>query len=210
MKKDNKNNQELSFYNDFIKIKNVEDIPKKKGCYIIRIIDGVKMHQKYRFEKNILSNRVIYVGLGGKEKTKATIKSRFSIHKQDSGTPSSSFRRSISAALMVEKQLKPFLNDKDKIDHEKKERTIITDFIKHNCECRFIRLKDNINFDTAEKLEEYLIEDLKPTLNCKDNHDKEHNEYFDDISELRREQRKEASSIKYMIMIQILFWLKLI
>ena len=55
MKKDNKNDQKLSFYNDFIKIKNVKKIPDEKGCYILRIIDGVKIHPKYRFEKNILS-----------------------------------------------------------------------------------------------------------------------------------------------------------
>ena len=55
------------------------------------------MHSKYRFEENSLSNRIIYVGLGGKEGTEATIQSRFSQHKQDSGTPSSSFRRAISA-----------------------------------------------------------------------------------------------------------------
>ena len=103
MKKDNKNDQKLSFYNDFIKIKNVKKIPEEKGCYILRIIDGVKIHPKYRFEKNILSNHVIYVGLGGEEDSQATIKSRFSKHKQDSGTPSSSFRRSISAVLREEK-----------------------------------------------------------------------------------------------------------
>ena len=196
MKKDNKNDQKLSFYNDFIKIKNVKNIPKKKGCYILRIIDGVKIHPKYRFEKNILSNNVIYVGLGGEEGSQSTIKSRFSKHKQDSGTPSSSFRRSISAVLREEKQLKPFLNNSGKIDHNKKDRRIITDFIKQNCECRFIRLKDNKKFDTAEKLEKYLIEHLKPTLNCNDNHDKEHNEHFDDIIRLRENQRKEAGSIK--------------
>ena len=86
---------------------------------------------------------------------------------------------------MEEKQLNPFLNNSDKIDHNKKERTIITDFIKQNCECRFITLKDNKNFHTAEKLEKHLVELLKPTLNCKDNHDKEHNKYFDAIIKLR-------------------------
>ncbi len=187
MKKDEEAKEELSFQNDFISINDVinKEIPEEKGCYIIRILEGVKMHSKYRFEENSLSNRIIYVGLGGKEGTEATIQSRFSQHKQDSGTPSSSFRRAISAVLMEEKQLNPFLNNSDKIDHNKKERTIITDFIKQNCECRFITLKDNKNFHTAEKLEKHLVELLKPTLNCKDNHDKEHNKYFDAIIKLR-------------------------
>ena len=187
--------EELNFYkqNDFISINDVKDIPEKKGCYIIRILEGVKMHSKYKFEENSLSNRIIYVGLGGEKGSKATIKSRFSTHKQDSGTPSSSFRRSISAVLMKEKQLNPFLNNSKKIDHKNKERTIITDFIKHKCECRFITLKDNKNFSTAEKLEEYLVEDLKPTLNCKGSHDKEHNEYYHDITRLRKKQRDKAS-----------------
>ena len=185
--------QKLKFYSDFLKINDIVKIPKKKGCYIIRIIDGFKMHPKYNFEKNILSNRIIYVGLGGKKGKKSTIKSRFTKHKQDSGTPSSSLRRSISALLMEEKQLNPFLNKSDKIDHSKKERKIITDFIKHNCECRFITINDNKNFETAEDLEKYLVEHLKPTLNCKDSHDKEYNEYFDDISKLREKQRDKAS-----------------
>ena len=185
--------QKLKFYRDILKINDIKKIPKKKGCYIIRILDGIKMHPKLSFEKNILSNRIIYVGLGGKKGTNSTIKSRFTKHRQDSGTPNSTFRRSISAVLMEENQLNPFLNDSDKIDHCEKERKIITDFIKHNCECRFITINNNKNFDTAEDLEKYLVEHLKPTLNCKGSHDKEHNEYFDDILKLREKQRNKAA-----------------
>ena len=201
MKKEEKTKEVLSFQNDFIRINDIKNkkIPEEKGCYIIRILEKVKINSNYRFEENSLSNRIIYVGLGGEDGTKATIKSRFSKHIQDSGTPTSSFRRSISAVLMEEKQLNPFLNNSDKIDHNNEERTIITVFIKQNCECRFITLKDNKNFNTAEKLEEHLVELLKPTLNCKNYHDKENNEYYKDIRKLRKKQYSIALKNKVIL-----------
>ena len=58
MKKEEKAKEVLSFQNDFISINDVinKKIPEEKGCYVIRILEGVKMHSNYRFEENYLSN----------------------------------------------------------------------------------------------------------------------------------------------------------
>ena len=53
--------------------------------------------------------------------------------------------------------------------------------------------------EAAEKLEEHLVELLKPTLNCKDNHDKEHNECFEDIRKLRKKQDSIALKNKVIL-----------
>ena len=60
MKKEEKAKEVLSFQNDFISINDVinKKIPEEKGCYVIRILEGVKMHSNYRFEENYLSKGI--------------------------------------------------------------------------------------------------------------------------------------------------------
>jgi hypothetical protein len=151
-------NDNIQMFLDFTKFIDInQDEPnfKEPGCYVFRVNEGIKLDKNIKFEKNMLNNRVVYVGM-----TEQTLKERFfkkhlNPNQKSSG---SSIRRSIGSNIYKEIEIKPILRNKKLFfDNEKR----LVDYIKENFEFSFYK-SDLHPLD----LETELIKHFQPTLNC--------------------------------------------
>ena len=148
----------IEIFQDFTKFIDIDQEKpefEKPGCYAFKINEGVKLDKNTEFEKNMLNNRVVYVGMTEQTLKKRFFKKHLNPNQKSSG---STIRRSIGSIIYKEIEIKPMLR-KEKLFFDNEKRLV--DYIKDNFEFSFY--KSDLH---PSDLETELIKHFQPTLNC--------------------------------------------
>ena len=121
-------------FKKFIDIDQEESEFKEDGCYVFRINKGVKLNKSIEFEKNMLKNRIVYVGMTEGKLKEIFFNGHLNPAKKSSR---STIRRSIGSNIYKEIEVKPMLDNNGKLYFNDEERLV--DYIKENFEFSFYK-----------------------------------------------------------------------